>query len=68
MRRAGWPYARLEQDDGLFFPVIEVQARYHSPARYDDEPLLIGGKGAGVEMTAAGVVGDMIGLAREMWR
>ncbi len=34
-------------------------------ARYDDEPLLIGGKGAGVEMTAAGVLGDMIDLARE---
>lgn len=34
--------------------------------RYDDEPLLIGGKGAGVEMTAAGVMGDMISLARGM--
>ena len=33
--------------------------------RYDDEPLLIGGKGAGVEMTAAGVLGDIIALARE---
>jgi homoserine dehydrogenase len=35
-------------------------------AYYDDEPLLIGGKGAGVEMTAAGVLGDMISLAREI--
>ena len=35
--------------------------------RYDDEPLLIGGKGAGVEMTAAGVVGDMVGLVREVY-
>jgi homoserine dehydrogenase len=33
--------------------------------RYHDEPLLIGGKGAGVEMTAAGVVGDLIDLARD---
>ncbi len=33
--------------------------------RYDDEPLLIGGKGAGVEMTAAGVLGDMLDLVRE---
>jgi len=33
--------------------------------RYNDEPLLIGGKGAGVEMTAAGVLGDLIDLARE---
>lgn len=36
--------------------------------RYDDEPLLVGGKGAGVEMTAAGVMGDLIGLAREVHR
>jgi homoserine dehydrogenase len=32
---------------------------------YQEEPLLIGGKGAGVEMTAAGVLGDLIALARE---
>lgn len=35
--------------------------------RYHDEPLLIGGKGAGVEMTAAGVVGDMVDLVREIF-
>ncbi|HRQ38896.1 MAG TPA: homoserine dehydrogenase [Chloroflexota bacterium] len=35
--------------------------------RYDDEPLLIGGKGAGVEMTAAGVMGDMLALVREVY-
>lgn len=33
--------------------------------RYNDEALLIGGKGAGVEMTAAGVLGDMLDLVRE---
>ena len=33
---------------------------------YYDEPLLIAGKGAGVEMTASGVLGDMISLGREM--
>jgi homoserine dehydrogenase len=33
--------------------------------RYDEQPLLIGGQGAGVEMTAAGVLGDMIVLVRE---
>ena len=32
---------------------------------YHDENLMLIGKGAGVEMTAAGVVGDMIDLARE---
>ncbi len=33
--------------------------------RYDDDPLMICGKGAGVEMTAAGVIGDMLDLVRE---
>ena len=33
--------------------------------RYDDEPLVIAGKGAGVDITAAGVLGDMIALGRE---
>jgi homoserine dehydrogenase len=33
---------------------------------YDDDPLLICGKGAGVEMTAGGVLGDLIGLGREL--
>jgi len=32
---------------------------------YDDEALMVCGKGAGVEMTAAGVIGDMIDLVRE---
>jgi homoserine dehydrogenase len=35
---------------------------------YSDEPLMIGGKGAGVEMTAAGVLGDMIYLVREAFK
>lgn len=34
---------------------------------YEDEPMLIAGKGAGLEMTAAGVLGDMIGLTREIF-
>lgn len=32
---------------------------------YNDEALMICGKGAGVQMTAAGVVGDMVDLVRE---
>lgn len=32
---------------------------------YREQPMMIGGKGAGVDMTAAGVLGDIIGLARE---
>jgi homoserine dehydrogenase len=34
-------------------------------AHYNEEPLMVSGKGAGVEMTAAGVYGDMIALGRE---
>lgn len=33
--------------------------------QYSQVPLLIGGKGAGIGMTAAGVLGDIIALARE---
>lgn len=35
-RAIGYPYARMEAD-GLSLAVAEVQARYHRPARYDDE-------------------------------
>jgi acyl-CoA thioester hydrolase len=36
MRRAGVTYRDLERE-GLFFPVVEVGARYLRPARYDEE-------------------------------
>ncbi|MDJ0754791.1 MAG: hypothetical protein QNJ45_14800 [Ardenticatenaceae bacterium] len=36
-------------------------------ALYDDDQLMICGKGAGVEMTAGGVLGDMIAVAREVF-
>lgn len=48
-------------------PLANLKYISFRTSRYDDEPLLIAGKGAGVEMTAAGVVGDMIILAREQW-
>lgn len=35
-RALGYPYSRLEQD-GVSLAVAEVTARYHRPARYDDE-------------------------------
>lgn len=46
-------------------PLANLKYISFRTAIYDDEPLLIGGKGAGVAMTAAGVLGDMIGLVRE---
>lgn len=36
MRDLGCPYGRLEDRDSLYFPVVEVGARYRRPARYDD--------------------------------
>lgn len=36
MRQAGCAYGVLEDDDGVFFPVIEAGAAYRSPARYDE--------------------------------
>lgn len=46
-------------------PLANMKYISFRTGHYSDEPLLIGGKGAGVEMTAAGVLGDMIGLVRE---
>jgi len=36
LRRAGFPYARLEEE-GLFFSVLEARVRYLGAARYDDQ-------------------------------
>lgn len=47
-------------------PLANLKYVSFRTGRYDDEPLLIGGKGAGVAMTAAGVHGDLIALAREV--
>ncbi|MCU0508552.1 MAG: acyl-CoA thioesterase [Anaerolineae bacterium] len=35
-RAIGYPYSRMEQE-GISLAVAEVVARYHRPARYDDE-------------------------------
>jgi acyl-CoA thioester hydrolase len=36
LRAAGRSYREIEEG-GLLLPVVEAQARYHSPAEYDDE-------------------------------
>ena len=46
-------------------PLAHLKYISFRTALYNDQPMMIGGRGAGVEMTAAGVLGDMIGLARE---
>lgn len=37
MRSLGCDYARLEDGEGIYFPVREVQARYLVSARYDEQ-------------------------------
>jgi homoserine dehydrogenase len=46
-------------------PLAHLKYISFRTALYNDQPMMVGGKGAGVEMTAAGVLGDMIGLVRE---
>ena len=36
LRQVGMPYSSVEEN-GFFFPVIEVSCRYLKPARFDDE-------------------------------
>src|SRR5512144_417203 len=38
-RAIGYPYSRMEQE-GISLAVAEVCARYHRPARYDDEVIV----------------------------
>lgn len=38
-RAIGYPYSRIEQE-GISLAVAEISARYHRPARYDDEVLV----------------------------
>ncbi len=38
-RAIGYPYSRMEQE-GIALAVAEVSARYHRPARYDDEVIV----------------------------
>lgn len=48
-------------------PLANLKYISFQTGRYNDEPLRIGGKGAGVEMTAAGVIGDVLSLIREVF-
>ena len=40
IRTMGLDYRSMEQQDGCGIAVVEVSARYKSPARYDDELLI----------------------------
>lgn len=51
------PLATLRGTDNLFALTT---------ARYETQPLVVRGPGAGVDVTAAGVLGDIVATAREM--
>ncbi|HEX9484544.1 MAG TPA: aspartate kinase, partial [Gemmatimonadaceae bacterium] len=53
---SGHPLAALDGTDNLFI---------FSTARYRDRPLVVSGPGAGVEVTAAGVLGDVLRLTTQ---
>ncbi|MFO7539981.1 MAG: homoserine dehydrogenase, partial [Chloroflexota bacterium] len=54
--------SNLPQSDPLaHMKYISFRTRH-----FHDQPLFIGGKGASVAITAYGVLGDMIGLVREV--
>src|ERR1044071_631 len=50
IRSMGMDYRTMEQEDGLGIAVVDVSARYKSPARYDDnlivETRLLAARGA----------------------
>ena len=39
-KACGFNYRDMEQEDGVFLAVAEVNCRYRSPARFDDEVLV----------------------------
>ena len=57
MREAGCAYGALEENDGVFFPVIEAGAAYKASARYDEtieiETHLVSAEGARVRFEYA---------------
>jgi acyl-CoA thioester hydrolase len=36
VRAEGYPYKRIEEEDGLLMPILESGCTYKHPARYDD--------------------------------
>jgi len=36
VRAEGYPYKRIEEEDGLLMPVLESKCSFKQPARYDD--------------------------------
>jgi acyl-CoA thioester hydrolase len=41
LRQLGFDYKTMEIEDDCFIPVVEANCRYKSPARYDDELVIL---------------------------
>lgn len=41
LRQLGFDYKTMEIEDDCFIPVVEANCRYKSPARYDDELVIV---------------------------
>jgi acyl-CoA thioester hydrolase len=41
LRQLGFDYKTMEIEDDCFIPVVEANCRYKSPARYDDELIIV---------------------------
>jgi acyl-CoA thioester hydrolase len=64
MRAIGLEYRRLEADHGCMIAVAEAQARYRSPARYDDE-IAIRTRIAGLRGSVMKIEYDVVRVADE---
>jgi acyl-CoA thioester hydrolase len=40
LRKLGFSYRDMEQNDGCFIAVVDARCRYKAPARYDDEVIV----------------------------
>ena len=68
-RAIGYPFSRMEAE-GLAVAVAEVSARYHSPARYDDEVVVtaaldaVQSRGFTFDYTVRGADGTLLATGR----
>lgn len=60
MRQRGLDYRQMEMETGCLMAVVEANARYKAPARYDDELI--------VETTVTGVRGPVVRFSYQILR
>jgi acyl-CoA thioester hydrolase len=60
MRRRGLDYKQMEIEEGCLMAVVEANARYKAPARYDEELI--------IETTVTGVRGPVVRFGYQILR